>query len=81
MSVVTMKELLETGVHFGHRTQRWNPKMARYIYTDRNNVHIIDLQQTVRAIDKAYALVRDTVAQGEKVLFIADLAGCMSFQA
>ncbi|NBD36270.1 MAG: 30S ribosomal protein S2 [Chloroflexi bacterium] len=70
MSVVTMKELLETGVHFGHRTQRWNPKMARYIYTDRNNVHIIDLQQTVRAIDKAYALVRDTVAQGEKVLFV-----------
>jgi small subunit ribosomal protein S2 len=65
-----MKELLETGVHFGHRTQRWNPKMARYIYTDRNNVHIIDLQQTVRAIDKAYALVRDTVAQGEKVLFV-----------
>ncbi len=70
MSVVTMKELLETGVHFGHRTQRWNPKMARYIYTDRNNVHIIDLQQTVTAIDKAYALVRDTVAQGEKVLFV-----------
>ena len=70
MSVVTMKQLLETGVHFGHRTQRWNPKMARYIYTDRNNVHIIDLQQTVRAIDKAYALVRDTVAQGEKVLFV-----------
>jgi len=65
-----MKQLLETGVHFGHRTQRWNPKMARYIYTDRNNVHIIDLQQTVRAIDKAYALVRDTVAQGEKVLFV-----------
>jgi small subunit ribosomal protein S2 len=70
MAIVTMKQLLETGVHFGHRTQRWNPKMARYIYTQRNGVHIIDLQQTVKALDQAYALVRDTVAKGEQVLFV-----------
>jgi small subunit ribosomal protein S2 len=65
-----MKQLLETGVHFGHRTPRWNPKMARYIYTERNGVHIIDLQQTVKALNKAYAFIRDTVAQGNKVLFV-----------
>lgn len=70
MAVVTMKQLLETGVHFGHRTRRWCPQMARYIYTERNGVHIIDLQQTVKAIDVAYAVVRDTVAQGNQVLFI-----------
>lgn len=70
MAIVTMKQLLETGVHFGHRTRRWNPKMAPYIYTERNGVHIIDLQQTVKALEKAYALVRDTVAQGNKVLFV-----------
>jgi len=65
-----MKQLLETGVHFGHRTRRWNPKMARYIYTERNGVHIIDLQQTVKAIEAAYAVVRDAVAQGGQVLFV-----------
>ena len=54
MAIVTMKQLLETGVHFGHRTQRWDPKMARYIYTQRNGVHIIDLQQTVKSLEKAY---------------------------
>jgi small subunit ribosomal protein S2 len=70
MAIVTMKQLLETGVHFGHRTRRWNPKMARYIYTERNNVHIIDLQQTVKALELAYGIVRDIVAQGEQVLFI-----------
>lgn len=70
MAIVTMKQLLETGVHFGHRTRRWNPKMARYIYTERNGVHIIDLQQTVRALEKAYALVRDLSAQGNKVMFV-----------
>jgi small subunit ribosomal protein S2 len=70
MAIVTMKQLLETGVHFGHRTRRWDPKMARYIYTERNGVHIIDLQQTVKALEKSYALVRDRVAQGEKVLFV-----------
>ncbi len=70
MAVVTMKQLLETGVHFGHRTRRWNPKMARYIYTERNRVHIIDLQQTVRALDKVYAKVRDIVADGQQILFV-----------
>jgi small subunit ribosomal protein S2 len=65
-----MKQLLETGVHFGHRTQRWHPKMAPYIYTERNNVHIIDLQQTVQALEEAYAFIRQTVANGEKVLFV-----------
>jgi small subunit ribosomal protein S2 len=70
MAIVTMKQLLETGVHFGHRTRRWDPKMARYIYTERNGVHIIDLQQTVKALEKSYALVRDAVAQGQKVLFV-----------
>jgi len=70
MAIVSMKRLLETGVHFGHRTRRWNPKMARYIYTERNGVHIIDLQQTVKALEITYALVRDTVAQGNKVMFV-----------
>jgi len=70
MAIVSMKQLLETGVHFGHRTRRWNPKMARYIYTERNGVHIIDLQQTVKALEITYALVRDIVAQGNKVMFV-----------
>jgi small subunit ribosomal protein S2 len=70
MAVVSMKALLETGVHFGHRTQRWNPKMKQYIFTERNGVHIIDLQQTIKAIESAYKLIRDTVAQGGTVLFI-----------
>ncbi|MBN1246898.1 MAG: 30S ribosomal protein S2 [Anaerolineae bacterium] len=70
MAIVTMKQLLETGVHFGHRTRRWNPKMSRFIYTERNGVHIIDLQQTVKALEHAYALVRDLVAQGHKILFV-----------
>ncbi len=70
MAIVTMKQLLETGVHFGHRTRRWHPKMARYIYTERNGVHIIDLQQTVKALGIAYNFVRDTVAEGKQVLFV-----------
>jgi len=65
-----MKALLETGVHFGHRTRRWNPKMKPYIFTERKGVHIIDLQQTVVAINKYYALVRDTVSAGGVVLFV-----------
>ncbi len=65
-----MKALLETGVHFGHRTKRWNPKMKPYIFTERNGVHIIDLQQTIVAIDEAAALIRDIVARGGTVLFI-----------
>ena len=70
MAVVQMKALLETGVHFGHRTRRWNPKMKPYIFTERNGIHIIDLQQTLSAVESAYALVRDTVAKGEPVLFV-----------
>ncbi len=68
--VIPMKALLEAGVHFGHRTPRWNPKMRRYIFTQRNGIHIIDLQQTIRAIDQAYQLVLDTVASGGTVLFV-----------
>ncbi len=70
MAVVSMKSLLETGVHFGHRTRRWNPKMAPYIFTKRNGIHIIDLQQTLGMIEEAYNVVRDTVAAGNEVLFV-----------
>ncbi len=70
MAVISMKALLETGVHFGHRTRRWNPKMKPYIFTERNGVHIIDLQQTIAAINRAYELARDTVAAGGTVLFV-----------
>ncbi len=70
MAVVPMKTLLETGVHFGHRTRRWNPKMKPYIFTERNGIHIIDLQQTIKGLEEAYALVRDKVAMGGAVLFV-----------
>jgi len=70
MPVVSMKALLETGVHFGHRVKRWNPRMKPYIFTERNGVHIIDLQQTIVAIDQAAALIRDIVARGGTVLFV-----------
>lgn len=70
MAVISMKALLETGVHFGHRTRKWNPKMKPYIFTERNGIHIIDLQQTLVALEEAYALVRDIVAAGGKVLFV-----------
>jgi len=70
MAVVTMKQLLETGVHFGHRTRRWNPKMKPYIFTERNGIHIIDLQQTLVALDQMYDLVRNTVAEGGSILFL-----------
>ncbi|NMB54751.1 MAG: 30S ribosomal protein S2 [Leptolinea sp.] len=69
-TVISMKALLESGVHFGHRTNKWNPSMRPYIFTERNGIHIIDLQQTVKAINTAYSLVRDTVAAGGTVLFI-----------
>ncbi len=69
-SVVTMKALLESGVHFGHRTNKWNPKMRQYIFTERNGIHIIDLQQTVKLLDDAYDFIRDTVANGGSVLFV-----------
>ena len=70
MAVVSMKALLETGVHFGHRTRRWNPKMKPYIFTERNGIHILDLQQTIILLEDAYNLVRDTVAEGGEVLFV-----------
>jgi len=70
MPLVTMKELLEAGVHFGHKTNRWHPKMKPYIFTERNGVHIIDLQQTIRALESTYALVRDQVARGGVILFV-----------
>lgn len=70
MSVVSMKQLLESGVHFGHQTRRWNPKMEQYIFTERNGIYIIDLQQTVRLIDEAYNFIRDIAANGGNVLFV-----------
>jgi small subunit ribosomal protein S2 len=70
MPVVSMKSLLETGVHFGHRSRKWNPKMKPYIFTERNGIHIIDLQQTIVFIDEIYGVVRDTVADGGSVLFV-----------
>ena len=70
MAVVTMKQLLESGVHFGHQTRRWNPKMKRFIFTERNGIYIIDLQQTLLYIDKAYEFVKETVAHGGTVMFV-----------
>ncbi len=70
MAVISMKQLLEAGVHFGHQTRRWNPKMAPYIFTERNGIYIIDLQKTVRKVEEAYNFVRDTVSQGQTILFV-----------
>ena len=70
MSVISMKQLLEAGVHFGHQTRRWNPKMGQYIYTERNGIHIIDLQKTVGKIDEAYKAMSDIIADGGTVLFV-----------
>ena len=70
MEVISMKQLLEAGVHFGHQTRRWNPKMAPYIFTERNGIYIIDLQKTVRKIDEAYMFVRDIAMEGKSVLFV-----------
>jgi len=70
MAVISMKALLETGVHFGHRTRKWNPRMKPYIFTERNGIHIIDLQQTLDALEKSYALIRDTVAASGTLLFV-----------
>ncbi|MGE4483575.1 MAG: 30S ribosomal protein S2 [Oscillospiraceae bacterium] len=70
MSVVSMKQLLEAGVHFGHQTRRWNPKMAPYIYMERNGIYIIDLQKTVKKLEEAYNFVRDTAAAGGSILFV-----------
>ena len=70
MAVVTMRQLLESGVHFGHQTRRWNPKMKRFIFTERNGIYIIDLQQSLSYIDNAYEFVKETVAHGGTILFV-----------
>ena len=70
MSVISMKQLLEAGVHFGHQTRRWNPKMAPYIFTERNGIYIIDLQKTVKKIDEAYAFVKEVAESGKPILFV-----------
>ena len=70
MAVVTTRQLLESGVHFGHQTRRWNPKMKRFIFTERNGIYIIDLQQSLTYIDRAYAFVKDTVARGGQIMFV-----------
>ena len=70
MAVVSMKQLLEAGVHFGHQTRRWNPKMAEYIFTERNGIYIIDLQKTVKKLDEAYNFVKEISTEGKSVLFV-----------
>jgi small subunit ribosomal protein S2 len=70
MSVITIKQLLEAGVHFGHHTRRWNPKMAEYIFTERNGIYIIDLQKTVKKFEEAYMFIRDLTAEGGHILFV-----------
>ena len=70
MAVVSMKQLLEAGVHFGHQTRRWNPKMAKYIFTERNGIYIIDLQKTVKKLEEAYNFVRELAANGQSILFV-----------
>ena len=70
MSVISMKQLLEAGVHFGHQTRRWNPKMAEYIFTERNGIYIIDLQKTVRKLEQAYNFVRELSSEGKNILFV-----------
>mgnify|MGYP000523783801 FL=1 len=70
MAIVSMKQLLEAGVHFGHQTRRWNPKMAPYIFTERNGIYIIDLQKTVKKVEECYNFLRELAAQGGKVLFV-----------
>ena len=68
--VISMKQLLEAGVHFGHQTRRWNPKMAPYIFTERNGIYIIDLQKTVKKLEEAYFFARDIAAEGKSILFV-----------
>lgn len=70
MSVISMKQLLEAGVHFGHQTRRWNPKMAEYIFTERNGIYIIDLQKTVKKVEDAYSIMKDIAAEGKNILFV-----------
>ena len=70
MSVISMKQLLEAGVHFGHQTRRWNPKMKKYIFTERSGIYIIDLQKTVKKLEEAYFFMRDVAAEGKDILFV-----------
>ena len=70
MAVISMKQLLEAGVHFGHQTRRWNPKMAEYIFTERNGIYIIDLQKTVKKVEEAYMFVRQLAEDGKDILFV-----------
>ncbi|MCD8199019.1 MAG: 30S ribosomal protein S2 [Phascolarctobacterium sp.] len=70
MAIISMKQLLEAGVHFGHQTRRWNPKMAPYIFTERNGIYIIDLQKTVKKVDEAYNFIREVAANGDSILFV-----------
>ena len=70
MSIITIKQLLEAGVHFGHHTRRWNPKMQEYIFTERNGIYIIDLQKTVKKLEEAYMFIRDVAANGDSILFV-----------
>ncbi|SCY13069.1 30S ribosomal protein S2 [Alkaliphilus peptidifermentans] len=70
MSVISMKQLLEAGVHFGHQTRRWNPKMAEYIFTERNGIYIIDLQKTVKKVEEAYSIMKEIAAEGKNILFV-----------
>ena len=70
MAVITMKQLLEAGVHFGHQAKRWNPKMSKYIFTERNGIHVIDLHKSLKKIEEAYAVMREISANGGKVLFV-----------
>lgn len=70
MAIITMKQLLEAGVHFGHQAKRWNPKMSKYIFTERNGIHIIDLHKSLKSVEKAYAVVRDIASEGGDVLFV-----------
>ena len=73
-NVVSMKQLLEAGVHFGHQTRRWNPKMAEYIFTERNGIYIIDLQKTVKKLDEAYKFVHDVAADGGEIIFLGSIS-------
>ncbi|QUH26312.1 30S ribosomal protein S2 [Serpentinicella alkaliphila] len=70
MSVISMKQLLEAGVHFGHQTRRWNPKMAEYIFTERNGIYIIDLQKTVKKVEEAYGVMKEVASEGKTILFV-----------
>lgn len=70
MGVISMKQLLEAGVHFGHQTRRWNPKMAEYIFTERNGIYIIDLQKTVKKVEEAYSFIKEVAAEGKTILFV-----------